>query len=144
MYAGATYSLLKRISQKLPAQLPPLIVSPPPRSPVPAASTKSKPAGEVGRAATAAQETPAAQIEDAAAAEAPVVSSLSVADRVVTEYEKLLEAIPTMARHMGKLQLDTEAMAEGERRVVRAFLVLLSLVVLLFLLLAAGWLVVCR
>lgn len=43
----------------------------------------------------------------------PGLSALSVADAVVTEYEKLLAAIPTMARHMGKLQLDTEAMAEG-------------------------------
>lgn len=41
-------------------------------------------------------------------------SALSVADRVVTEYEKLLQAIPTMARHMGKLQGDTETMAEGK------------------------------
>lgn len=46
--------------------------------------------------------------------EVPGRSVLSVADAVVTEYEKLLAAIPTMARHMGKLQLDTEAMAEGE------------------------------
>ena len=45
---------------------------------------------------------------------APQVSALSVADRVVTEYEKLLEAIPTMARHMGRLQGDTETMAEGK------------------------------
>lgn len=42
-------------------------------------------------------------------------SALSIADRVVTEYEKLLEALPTMARHMGKLQGDTEVMAEGEK-----------------------------
>ncbi len=42
-------------------------------------------------------------------------SALSVADVVVTEYEKLLAAIPTMAKHMGKIQLDTEAMAEGEQ-----------------------------
>lgn len=41
-------------------------------------------------------------------------SVLSVADRVVTEYEKLLEAMPVLSCHMGKLQLDTEAMAEGE------------------------------
>ena len=47
--------------------------------------------------------------------ELPGRSALSVADAVVTEYEKLLAAIPTMARHMGKLQLDTESMAEGER-----------------------------
>ena len=52
--------------------------------------------------------------EAPAMAEARGVSALSVADRVVTEYEKLLEAIPTMARHMGRLQEDTETMAEGE------------------------------
>lgn len=46
---------------------------------------------------------------------APGISALSVADVVVKEYEKLLAAIPTMARHMGKLQLDTETMAEGEQ-----------------------------
>lgn len=46
----------------------------------------------------------------------PGLSSLTVADAVVTEYEKLLAAMPTMARHMGKLQLDTEVMAEGERQ----------------------------
>eukprot|EP00904_Undaria_pinnatifida_P008910 jgi/Undpi1/5149/HiC_scaffold_19.g08500.m1 len=50
---------------------------------------------------------------------APQVSALSVADRVVTEYEKLLEAIPTMARHMGRLQGDTETMAEGLEKRVR-------------------------
>lgn len=44
----------------------------------------------------------------------PGLSSLTVADAVVTEYEKLLAALPTMAKHMGKLQLDTEVMAEGE------------------------------
>lgn len=43
------------------------------------------------------------------------VSALSVADSVVKEYEKLLAAIPTMAKHMGKLQLDTETMADGEQ-----------------------------
>lgn len=48
--------------------------------------------------------------------EAPGGSALSVADVVVTEYEKLLAAIPTMAKHMGKLQSDTEAMAMGELR----------------------------
>ncbi|CAM9188640.1 unnamed protein product [Ectocarpus sp. 4 AP-2014] len=50
----------------------------------------------------------------------PGLSSLTVADAVVTEYEKLLAAIPTMARHMGKLQLDTEVMAEGLERRVRS------------------------
>lgn len=45
----------------------------------------------------------------------PGLSALSVADVVVSEYEKLLAAIPTMAKHMGKIQLDTEAMAEGEQ-----------------------------
>lgn len=49
----------------------------------------------------------------------PGLSALSVADVVVKEYEKLLAAIPTMARHMGKLQLDTETMAEGERASAR-------------------------
>ncbi|CBN74090.1 hypothetical protein Esi_0012_0173 [Ectocarpus siliculosus] len=50
----------------------------------------------------------------------PGLSSLNVADAVVTEYEKLLAAVPTMARHMGKLQLDTEVMAEGLERRVRS------------------------
>lgn len=42
-------------------------------------------------------------------------SPLSVADRVVAEYERLLEAMPVMAQHMGRLQGETDAMAEGER-----------------------------
>ncbi|CAN0206985.1 unnamed protein product [Scytosiphon promiscuus] len=46
-------------------------------------------------------------------------SALSVADVVVTEYEKLLAAIPTMTKHIGKLQSDTEAMAEGLGKRVR-------------------------
>ncbi|CAN0222810.1 unnamed protein product [Ectocarpus sp. 6 AP-2014] len=50
----------------------------------------------------------------------PGLSGLNVADAVVTEYEKLLAAVPTMARHMGKLQLDTEVMAEGLERRVRS------------------------
>ncbi|CAN0311052.1 unnamed protein product, partial [Pylaiella littoralis] len=50
----------------------------------------------------------------------PGLSALSVADVVVKEYEKLLAAIPTMARHMGKLQLDTETMAEGLEKRVRS------------------------
>lgn len=49
------------------------------------------------------------------AKEAPSrVPLLSVADRVVAEYEMLLDAVPTLARQMGRLQEDTETMAEGE------------------------------
>ncbi|CAM9965028.1 unnamed protein product, partial [Laminaria digitata] len=93
-----------------------------------------------GKAAVGATATPAATATAAAAAAAAAaasargghaeegpavagargVSALSVADRVVTEYEKLLEAIPTMARHMGRLQGDTEIMAEGLEKRVRS------------------------
>lgn len=40
-------------------------------------------------------------------------SMLCVADRVVKEYERLLVAMPTLAQHMERLQVDTDAMAKG-------------------------------
>lgn len=76
----------------------------------------------IATAAAAAAEGVAAAAKGDVAGEAPSMagaggtSALWVADRVVTEYEKLLEAIPTMAQHMWRLQGDTETMAEGKGR----------------------------
>lgn len=79
----------------------------------------------IATAAAAAVEGVAAAARGDVTGEAPSMagaggtSALSVADRVVTEYEKLLEAIPTMAQHMWRLQGDTETMAEGKSRILR-------------------------
>lgn len=80
-----------------------------------ASKAKAKPADRDAVRVRGAPANQEAGDEKEGEEEVPGRSALSVADAVVTEYEKLLAAIPTMARHMGKLQLDTEAMAEGEQ-----------------------------
>eukprot|EP00752_Nemacystus_decipiens_P005969 g5391.t1 len=88
-----------------------------------AASKPKAKAKEAGRSGVWARDASADEEAGDGAEEKealPGRSALSVADAVVTEYEKLLAAIPTMARHMGKLQLDTEAMAEGLEKRVRS------------------------
>lgn len=69
--------------------------------------------GEGASEASGEERAPAAMQQS----RVPGLSALSVADRVVAEYERLLEAMPVMARHMGRLQIDTEAMADGQYNV---------------------------